>query len=91
MLEAALGAAASKRTYFHAQFRRIAARRGRERAALAVAHALVVVVFHVLTKSEAYRELGTQHFESRDAARVQRQLVRRLERLGYRVSLQPAA
>lgn len=91
LLEAALGAAASKRTYFHAQFRRIAARRGRERAAVAIAHSLVVVVFHVLTRHEPYRDLGAQHFDRRDAARVQRQLVRRLERLGYHVSLQPAA
>lgn len=50
-----------------------------------------MVVFHVLTKREPYRELGTQHLDRRDAERVQRQLVRRLERLGYRVSLQPAA
>jgi len=91
MLEAALGASASKRTYFYAQFRRIAARRGRNRAALAVAHALIVTVYHVVTKQEPYRELGVHYFDERDAARVQHQLVKRLERLGYRVSLQPAA
>jgi transposase len=91
LLEAALAAATAKHTYFHAQFRRIAARRGRNRAAVAVAHSLVVVIYYVLTRHEPYRELGTQHFDQRDAGRVQRQLVRRLERLGYRVSLQPAA
>lgn len=91
LVEAGLGAAASKRTYFHAQFRRLAARRGKKRATLAVAHSLLVVVFHVLSKREPYRDLGPQHFDARDAARVQRQLVRRLERLGYRVSLEPAA
>jgi transposase len=91
LCEASLGAAASKRTYFHAQFRRIAARRGRKRATLAVAHSLLVVVFHVLSRQEPYRDLGPQHFDRRDAARVQRQLVHRLERLGYSVSLQPTA
>jgi transposase len=89
--EAALSAAKSKRTYFHAQFRRIAARRGRDRALVAVAHSLIVVTYHVLTHREPYRELGVQHFDHRDAAHVQRQLVRRLERLGYAVTLQPAA
>lgn len=91
LVEAALGAAASKRTYFHAQCRRLTARRGRKRAILAVAHSLLVVVFHVLTKCEPYRDLGPGHFDARNGARVQRQLVRRLERLGYRVSLEPAA
>jgi transposase len=89
--EAALSAAQSKRTYFHAQFRRIAARRGRDRALVAVAHSLIVVVYHVLTQREPYRELGVQHFDHRDAVHVQRRLVRRLERLGYSVTLQPAA
>ena len=91
LLEAALGASKSKRTYLHAQFRRLAARRGRNRAALAVAHTLVVISFHILAKHEPYRELGVQHFDARDALRVQRQLVHRLERLGYRVSLERAA
>jgi transposase len=91
LVAAAHGAAASKRTYFHAHFRRLAMRRGRSRAVVAVAHSLLVVVFYVLTRHEAYRDLGPQHYDVRDAARVQRQLVRRLERLGYRVSLQPAA
>jgi len=87
LVEAAHGAARSKRTYVGAQYRRIAARRGKKRAAVAVGHTILVMAYHVLTRREPYRELGPNYFEEHDRRRVERRLVTRLEQLGYVVDL----
>jgi transposase len=90
LVEAARAAARSKDTYLAAQYRRLAARRGAKRAAVAVAHSLLVIVYVLLTrKQEGYQDLGTNYFDERDRQAVQRRLVRRLEALGYTVALQP--
>jgi transposase len=89
LVEAAQAAARTKDTYLAAQYRRLAARRGAKRAAVAVAHSLLVMVYALLTHHQAYHELGGQYFDARDRQAVQRHLVRRLEALGYAVSLQP--
>jgi transposase len=89
LVEAARAAARSKDTYLAAQYRRLAARRGAKRAAVAVAHSLLVMVYALLTQRATYHELGSQYFDERDRQSVQRRLVRRLEALGYAVSLQP--
>jgi hypothetical protein len=65
-------------------------RRGHKKALVAVGHALVVIIYYVLTRKEAYRDLGPNYFDERDQRVVQRRLVQRLERLGYNVTLQPA-
>lgn len=93
LIEAAHGAGRTKATYLGAQFRRLAARRGKKKAIMAVAHSILVIVYHVLTRREPYRDLGVNYFDERDRAAVERRTIRRLERLGYRVELvsQPAA
>jgi len=91
LVEAAQAAARGKHTYLGAQYRRLALRRGAKKAIIAVAHSLLVIAYHVLTRHEPYRELGANFFDERDRDSVQRRLVRRLERLGYQVALQPAA
>jgi len=91
LVEAAWAASPSKRTYLSAQYHRLAARRGGKRAVVAVAHTLLVIVYHLLNRGEAYTELGGNYFDERDRWQVERRLVRRLEALGYAVSLQPAA
>jgi len=91
LVEAAWAASHSKRTYLSAQYHRLAARRGGKRAVVAVAHTLLVIVYHLLNRGEAYTELGGNYFDERDRWHVERRLVRRLEALGYAVSLQPAA
>jgi transposase len=90
LVQAAHAAARSKGTYLAAQYRRLAARRGRAKAAVAVAHTILVIAYHLLTKGTVYRDLGGNYFDERDRQAVQRRLVHRLEDLGYTVSLEPA-
>jgi transposase len=90
LVEAAQAAARSKHTSLGAQYRRLALRRGAKKAIMAVAHSLLLIVYYVLTRHEPYRDLGANFFDERDREAVQRRLVRRLERLGYQVALQPA-
>ena len=89
LLQCAYGAARSKHTYLAAQYRRIASRRGAKRAAMALAHSLVVIIYHLLHERTSYRESGETYFEERDRQAVEKHLVRRLVRLGYQVDLQP--
>ncbi len=91
LTEAAHGAAHTKQTYLAALYQRIAARRGRKKAIIAVAHAILVIVYHLLTRREPYRDLGVNYFDERERQEVERRLVRRLQRLGYEVTLQPVA
>ena len=90
LVEAAHGASRSKGTYLGAQYHRLAARRGRKKAIVAVAHSILVIVYHLLKDGEPYEELGEQYFEEWDKERLQRRYVRRLEQLGCRVTVEPA-
>ncbi len=87
LTEAANAASRSKETYLSAQYHRIAARRGRKRAIIAVGHSILVIAYHLLTRQEDYRDLWATYFDAHDRERVQRRLVRRLERLGYQVDV----
>lgn len=78
-------------TYLGEQYRRLAKRRGGKKAAIAVGHSLLVIVYHMLKTGEAYKEKGATYFDELDQQRVERQLVKRLERMGYQVTLQPTA
>ena len=91
LIEAAHGAAHTKEKYFQAQYRRLAARRGKQRAAVAVGHSLLVTGYHLITRQETYQDLGANYFDERDRQAVKRRAVQRLERLGFQVQLQPVA
>ncbi len=94
LVEAAHGAAHTRDTYLAAQYRRLAARRGAKKAAVAVGHSILVIVYHLLSDpdhQEEYRDLGATYFDERDRAALERRLVQRLEALGHKVTLQPAA
>lgn len=69
----------------------MAARRGTKKALVAVGHAILVIVYHVLKRKEPYQDLGANYFDERDKQAVERRLVRRLENLGYQVKLELAA
>ncbi|HVB55302.1 MAG TPA: IS110 family transposase [Candidatus Acidoferrales bacterium] len=89
LAQAAWAISMTKNNYLSALYRRIAARRGAKRAVMAVAHALLVIAYHMLKRGENYRELGADHFDRIDVNRIRRSLVRRLERLGHKVTLEP--
>lgn len=91
LIQIAHVASKTKDTYLAAQYRRIAARRGKKRALVALGHTILVIVYHILTRREPYHELGIAYFDQLERQRVEQRLVRRLERLGYTVSLQPPA
>ena len=63
MVEAAHAAARSKNTYLSAQYHRLAIRRGSKKAAVAVGHTLLVIIYHVLTEEKDYEELGGNYFD----------------------------
>jgi transposase len=92
LIEAAHAAARSKNTYLAAQFHRLAARRGTKKAAVAVGHSILIIVWHLLDHGDPYRDLGAHYFDNRAEPALTRNLVRRLKALGYDVHLQrPAA
>lgn len=69
--------------YLAAQYRRIAARRGKKRATMAVAHSILVIAYHVIQLPELYRELGADYFDRQRPEATTKRLVKRLENLGY--------
>jgi transposase len=89
LVQAAWAAGRSKRTYLAARFRRLAARRGRKRALVAVGHSLLGIIYQVLKEGRSFRELGEDYFDRLQAERLTRRLVHRLERLGHKVTLEP--
>jgi transposase len=89
LCQAAWAASHTKNTYLSAQFRRLAARKGKKRAIVAVAHTILVIVFHMLKNQQPYSDLGADYFDRRNTDQLKRSLVRRLERLGVQVSIVP--
>jgi transposase len=87
--ECAWAAARTKETYLAAQFKRLARRRGIYKALIAVAHSLLVIIYHLLQRGEAYRELGGDYFAQIDSRRAEGYHIKRLTALGYQVTLTP--
>jgi transposase len=75
--------------YLSAQYHRLARRLGKLKAAMAVAHSLLVIIYHVLSDKKPYSDLGADYFDKVDKERLTRQALRRLEALGYAVTLTP--
>jgi transposase len=84
-------ASQTQNTSLAAQYKRLAARRGKKRALLAVGHTVLVIAYTLLTRQQPSQDLGAVYVDRREQQRVERRLVQRLERLGYEVSLQPKA
>jgi transposase len=89
LVQAAWAASHTKQTYLSAQYRRLAPRRGKKRALIALAHTMVKIVYHMLKKGTTYTELGADYFDRLNADQLRRNLVRRLENLGHKVTLEP--
>lgn len=88
LVDAAHAAARTKGTYLSAQFHRLAARRGKKRAAVAVAHTILVSLYHMLKHGTTYVDLGAGYFDTLNREKVLRNALRRIESLGYKVSLE---
>lgn len=91
LVEASHGAARTKKSYFSALYHRLAGRRGKKRALVAVGHSLLVTGYHMITKNRDYQDLGNNYFDERNKEAVKRRMVKRLEQLGYHVELKPIA
>jgi transposase len=91
LVEAAHAAAHTKDTYLAAQYRRLGGRRNDKRAAVAVAHSILVIAYHILDRGQPYAELGGDYLLKRESSNAHaKRLVRQLERLGHKVILEPA-
>jgi hypothetical protein len=91
LTQIAHAAARTKGTYVSALYQRLAARRGKKRAIMAVAHAIVVSTFHMLSRHEPYRELGANYFDAHRRDHLIDRLTRRIQHLGYRVHMNPCS
>lgn len=89
LIEVAWAAPRSKDTYLHALYHRIARRRRHKKATVAVAHAIPVMVYHILKHKASYRELGAHYFDRLNLKYVKNHFVKRLEGLGYKGILEP--
>ena len=88
--QAAHAAARTKNTYLSAQYHRLAGRRGAKKAIVAVEHSILVIAYHLIKRKEPYKELGGNYFDQRNVEATAKRLTKRLEKLGYQVSIQPS-
>lgn len=86
--QCAWAAARTKNTYLSLQFRRLAAKRGKKRAIIAVAHSILVIAYCMQKNQCEYRDLGSDYFDRLNADGLKRYLVRRLEGLGHKVTIE---
>jgi transposase len=91
LVEAAQSAAKAKGTYLRDKFYRLKARRGYKRAVVAVAHKILVAIYHMLSQEVSYQDLGEVYLDKLNKHHLTRNLVHRLERLGYTVTLEQKA
>ncbi len=88
LAEAVWAISHTKGTYLSAQYHRLARRIGAKRAIVAVSHSLLVIIYHMLRANQDYHDLGPHFFETLDTTRQRDNAVRRLQALGYKVTLQ---
>jgi len=91
LIEAAHAAVKVKDTYLAAQYHRLAGRRGKKRAIVAVAHSILVIAYHLIKRDQDYQELGGNYFDMRQSVKTTQNLINRLQQLGYDVELNPRA
>jgi len=91
LTQIAWAAVRTKHTYLSAFYRRLAARRGKKRAIMAVAHSLAVSFYHMLDKQQPYQELGADYFDQRSKGVKTDWLLKQLTKLGYTVQLEPVS
>jgi len=87
LTQCAWAAASTKNTYLSALFGRLVRRRGKNRAIVAVGHSILVSIYYMLKNDEDYQDLGADHFDQRNPERLKRNLIKRLQALGYDVTV----
>lgn len=90
LIQAAKSASHTKNTYLSAQYHRIAARRGKNKAAVAVAHSILVIVYCMLKHHRPYQEMGADYFAKTNAKAIKNRAIKQLEMLGYQVRIEAA-
>jgi transposase len=91
LIEASLAISRTKDTYLSALYHRVARRRGAKKAAVAVAHAIIRIAYHVISQKTPYREFGADYFDRLNETYIKHSFIKRLESLGYEVILKPLA
>ncbi len=91
LVQAAWAATHTKETYLAAQYRKLVKYKGKKRALVAVGHSILVIIYHVLEKRASYAELGGDYFDRQNVEQQQMRLVRRLEKLGVKVTIKAVA
>jgi transposase len=89
--QAAHAATHPKNTYLSTQYHRLAGRRGAKKAIVAVEHSILVIAYYLIKRHEPYRELGGDYFDKRRPESTTNRLVKRLEQMGFQVTLQPTS
>ena len=90
LVQAAHAAGHKRDSHLAAQFRRLAGRRGKKRAAVAVGHSILVIAYHIIKEGSEYQDLGGNYYDLRDKETIKLRLIRRLEGMGLKVSVEPA-
>jgi transposase len=91
LVQTAHAAVRGKDSYLKSVYHRLVGRRGAKRAIIAVAHRILIAIYHMLRRHEPWHELGAIYLDERNKGRLLNRMTRRMERLGYRVTLEPAA
>jgi transposase len=91
LCQAAWAVSTKKNNYLSALYRRLAARRGAKRATIALAHNLLVIAYYILRDQTCYQDLGPHYFDRLNPEGLRRRLTKRLEGLGFKVTLEPVA
>lgn len=89
LMEASWAASRTKGTYLSAQFQRLVVRRGKKKAAVAVAHSIIVIAYHIIKNGIPYYELGADYLDKLNAIHIQRHHIKQLEKLGLKVTVEP--
>jgi transposase len=91
LIEAALAAIHKRNSALGARYRRLVRKCGHPKAIVAIARTLLVIAYHVLARQTTYHELGDSYFDQRHQDQAKRRALNTLERLGYKVAIEPAA
>jgi transposase len=91
LIQAGWAATHTKQTYLAAQFRRLVRIKGKKRALIAVGHSILVIIYHILKRRASYEELGGDYFDRQNTEKLRTRLIRKLESLGVKVTVEAIA